>query len=464
MTETSDTTQGKDEAAAGKAPLQIQVQVERLSEVERKLDVQVSWDDVKSRLDDAYKELQQGVTLKGFRRGKVPRKMLEQLFGKHVVKEVAQRMVQESVPQALREQGLNAVSEPSVSDEGIKEGEAFRYSATVQVVPEIEPRDYFGVEVKQRKARVSDDELESALRIKQREHTAYKAIEGRSTQAGDVVLVDLLGKLDGEPFSKENALVELGEVPQEPLPGLAARLTGIAPDTEELDLELEVPVHDHAPGEACPEGERKQRAHLLVTVKDTKQKIVPEIDDDFARDTGEAETLAELREVLRRRLLVEDEKRARDEARQRLIREITQRNNVPVVPALVEKQLDHAVRLQLALMGIDAEAEGIETDALKERVRGDASEAVRSAILLEAISKKEGVEVLEADVELKLAEIASQRSQNVARVRSDYEKEASRMAALRARIREDKVLDLLMSRATIIEETDEKPTDTGAGS
>lgn len=464
MTETNEITPESGKATRDgeePTPLELQVQVERVSEVERKLDVEVSWNDVKGRLDEAYRELQHGVTLKGFRRGKVPRKMLEQLFSKHVVKEVAQRMVQDSISQALKKEGLNAVSEPKVVDEGIKEGEAFRYSATVEIVPEIEPRDYFGVEVKQRKPRVSDGDVETALRMKQRDHTAFKAVEGRSTQLGDAVLLDLIGKIDDEPFSRDDALVELADPPVEPLPGLAAKLTGIAPDVKELEVELEVPVHDHAPGEPCPEGEKKRRARLLLTVKDIKQKIVPELDDDFARDTGEAETLEGLKEVLRKKLAEEDAKRAQSEARQSLIREVTNRNNVPVVPALVEKQLDQAVRLQLALMGIDPEEAGIETSALKERVRGDATEAVKSAILLEAISKKEGIEILDADIEKKLAEIAAARSQNVARVRSEYEKEQGRMAALRARIREDKVLDLLMSRATIIE-VDASPAPTEA--
>ncbi len=445
----------------GETPLEMKVQVERLSDVERKLAVEVAWTDVKGRLDEAYHELQQGVAIKGFRKGKVPRKMLEQLFGKHVTKEVSQRMVQESLGKAVTDQQLTPIAEPKIVDEGIKDGEAFRYSATLEVLPELEPKDYFGVEVKQRPAKISDEQVEAALKQKQREMTDFRSVEGRTTTAGDVLLVDIMGKLGEEPFSRDHELVELGDKPEEPLPGIAAALTGIPADQKEVELELEVPVHEHAPGEPCPEHEPKRKARLLITINDIKQKVVPALDDDFARDTGEAETLAAYRDVLRKKLLENDERRAREEAKQSLVKEITQRNNVPVVPALVERQLDQTVKLQLAMMGIDPRQAGIELDPIKERMREEVTETVKGGILLDAISRKEKVEVDEADVERKLAEIAASRSQNVARVRSEYEKEG-RLERLRAQLREDKTLDLLMSKANIIQE--ESSTDPAGGS
>jgi len=461
MSNATDTRQESDQDRPEAAkPLDMQVSVEKVTDVERKLTVAVSWPDVKSRLDEAYHELQLGVAIKGFRKGKVPRRMLEQLFGKHVTREVAQRLVQDSVGKALTDQSLSIVSEPKVVDEGIKEGESFRYTATVEVLPEIEPSDYFGVEVKQRVPSITDDDVETAVRNKQREMTDFKSVEGRNTQAGDVLLVDLMGKVGEEAYSKENELVELGERPQEPLPGLAAKLTGLAPDLKELEVELEVPAHQHAAGEPCPEGEPKQKARLLVTISDVKQKVVPAIDDDFARDTGEADSLVALKEVLRKKLLEQDDKRAKDEAKQELIREITKRNNVPVVPALVERQLDQSAKMQLAMLGVNPEEHLSALEPLKERMRDEAVEVVKGGLLLSAISKKEKVEVDEADVEKRLAEIAAARSQNVARVRSEYEKEG-RLEALRARIREDKTLDLLMSKAKII--MDQGPREMTGG-
>ncbi len=195
-----------------------------------------------------------------------------------------------------------------------------------------------------------------------------------------------------------------------------------------------------------------------MTISDVKQKVVPEIDDDFARDTGEADSLEALKEVLRKKLLEQDSKRAREEVKQELIREITKRNNVPVVPALVERQLDQSAKMQLSMLGVDPEEHHGALEPLKERMRDDAVEAVKGGLLLEAIGKKEGVQVDEADLEKRLAEIAAARSQNAARVRSEYEKEG-RLDMLRARIREDKTLDLLMSKANII--VDKSSTESG---
>lgn len=429
-------------AAEESKPPQMSVSVERLGDVERRLDVEIPWDEVQGRLEEAYRELRQGVSIKGFRKGKVPRKMLEQLFGKHVVKEVAQRLVQESIVQALKDSELSPVSEPKVEDSGINEGQSFKYTATMQVVPEIEPRDYTDVEVKIRPARVTDEAVEMALKMKQQELTAFQSVEGRNTEPGDVLLVDVMGKIGDEPVDHEQALVELGDPPREPVPGLAAALTGISPDEEEKELELQVP------GE---EGQPARPARLLVTIHQVRKKVVPELDDELAKDTGEAETLDELKEVLRKKLLEEDRERATQEAKDQLLDTIAARNDLPVIPALVDRHLERRIQLQKALMGLGPDTPGLDEEALKERMRDDASDAVKKALLLGAIAKKEKVEAQEADVEKRLAEIASARGQNVARVRSEYEKEGL-LASVRERILEDKTLDLLMSKAKIIEE------------
>jgi trigger factor len=442
MEELGIDTDATAQAAEESKPPQMSVSVERLGDVERRLDVEIPWDEVQGRLDEAYRELRQGVSIKGFRKGKVPRKMLEQLFGKHVVKEVAQRLVQESIVQALKDSELSPVSEPKVEDSGINEGQSFKYTATMQVVPEIEPKEYTDVEVKVRPARVTDEAVQMALKMKQQELTAFQSVEGRNTEPGDVLLVDVMGKVGDEPVDHEQALVELGDPPREPVPGLAAALTGISPDEEEKELELQVP------GE---EGQPARAARLLVTIHQVRKKVVPELDDELAKDTGEAETLEELKEVLRKKLLEEDRERAMQEAKDQLLDTIAAKNDLPVIPALVDRHLERRIELQKALMGMGPDVPGLDEEALKERMRDDASDAVKKALLLGAIAKKEKVEAQEADVEKRLAEIASARGQNVARVRSEYEKEGL-LASVRERILEDKTLDLLMSKAKIIEE------------
>ena len=220
---------------------QYEASVERVTDIQRKLAVEIPWDEVKGRLDEAYQDLGKGVTIKGFRRGKVPRKLLEQMFGQAVHKEVSQRLVQESMAKVVTDEELAPVAEPEVEQDEIVAGEAFRYSAVLEVVPDVEPKDYFGVEVAQRPPKVSDEQLQQALEAKRGEHTEYKAIEGRVTQAGDVLMIDVLGKVGDRPVSLDARLIELGDPPKEPMPGLAAKLQGIHPEEQELEVELELP-------------------------------------------------------------------------------------------------------------------------------------------------------------------------------------------------------------------------------
>ncbi len=435
----------------------LKVETEKVGDVEQRVDVEVPWDEVQKRLDEAYKELGKGVTLKGFRRGKVPKKMLQKLFAKHVDKELAQRLVQDSIEPALERADIKPVGEPKFDfpQEGIVRDAPFKYSATMEILPEIEPKDYFDLEVTAQRGKIAADDVEAALMQKQRELTDYKAVEGRETRTGDVLLLDVMGKQGDEAVDFENRTVELSETPiQEMVPGLNAALTGLKNENEDPEEDWEVQLELDVPG---VDSGKTEKAKLFVTIHDVKEKVVPELDDDFAKDTGDADTLDELKQVLRDKLVAQDEERARDEAKRLLVKEIIKRNDVPIVPAMVDRYLEQRLRLQKMLMGMDPNKPGQDDGALKESMRADAEEMVQSGLVLEAISDKEDVKVEEAEVEKRLEDLATERGQNVARVRSEYEKDNG-LDALRRRIREDKTLDLLMSKANIIiEESKEEP-------
>lgn len=439
----------------------LEVSIEKVSDVERRLAIEIPWDQVKGRLDEAYQELSRGVALKGFRRGKVPRAMLERLFGKHVNTEVSQRLMQEGIAKVVVDNKIAAVSEPQLDDQTLTDGTAFKFSATLQIVPEITVENYSGIDVTQRPAKVSDEALDRALQSKQQELTDFQAVEGRNTTVGDVIMFDVMGKIGKEPVDYSNQMLELGAADSTIFPGLAQALTGISAAEKELELELEVPVHKHAHDEPCPgpDAEQKEKARLLVTIRDIKQKMTPALDDDFAKDTGEAETLEELKAVYRKRLLEEDEKMARREAQDRLIKEIAKRNHVPVAPALVEREIDRMLSFQAMLMGVDVKLFKTNQN-VRDSIRSTAEEMVKRSLILDAVSRQEQVEVNDAELDQKLEEIASERGQNAAKIRADYEKKG-RLDDLRAGMKEDKTLDLLMSKANItIAEISETETET----
>src|SRR5262249_889981 len=219
------------------------------------------------------------------------------------------------------------------------------------VRPEIKPKDYKEVELTRRRAAVADADVERALESKRQELTEYRAIEGRDRCApSDVLIVAVKGTVGEHKIDREGIRVDLSEPGDAPLPGLAEALRGLSLKAKDEPISFDIPA-DHPRKEIAG-----KTAELRVTVKDAHEKVVPALDDDFAKDTGDADNLAELREKLRKHLHEEDEKQAERELRRELVRELLRRNDVHAAPALIERQLDAMVeraKLQLALSGID---------------------------------------------------------------------------------------------------------------
>jgi trigger factor len=430
----------------------MQVTISEISPVEKKVAVEIDWPYVAQKLDEAYKDLSRGVALKGFRKGKVPRPMLEKMFGRQVEQEVVKQLVQESFVTAAQQHDLQPVAEPIVDDAHLHKGKSFHYSARVEVRSIVEPKEYDGVELGQRAAAVSDKDVEAALERKRQELTEFKAIEGRTELgASDVAVVDLNGHIGDKKFDKEAMMVDLGEPARDPIPGLAKALVGTPTAAAGHEIRFTLPTkeeNEHIAAELAG-----KEAVLKVTVKETREKLMPALDDEFAKDTGEADTLGELRDKTRGKLLEADEKQAREELKGDLVKELLKRNTFVVAPALVERQLDAMIqrsRLQLAMRGIDYRSAGLDEQRMRDELRESANDEVRAAFLIDAIAEKEKVEVSEADLEKKLAELAQSRDKSVPRLKAELQKEG-RLDSLRHQLREEKTLDLLLGRAKIKE-------------
>lgn len=443
----------------------MQVTVSEISPVEKKVAVEIPWPYVAQKLDEAYKDLSRGVALKGFRKGKVPRPMLEKMFGRQVEQEVVKKLVQESFVTAAQQHDLQPVAEPIVDDAHLHKGQAFHYSARVEVRSIVEPKDYDGIELGQRAAAVSDQDVEAALERKRQELTEFKPIEGRGELAAtDVAVVDVTGHIGERKFDKEAMMVDLAEPAREPIPGFAKALVGVplSASQHEVTFVLPTPNKESGENEQIAAELAGKTAVLKVTVKESREKQMPALDDEFAKDTGEADTLAELRDKTRAKLLAEDGKQAREELKADLVKELLKRNSFVVAPALVERQLDAMIqrsRLQLAMRGIDYRSAGLDEQRMRDELRENANDEVRAAFLIDAIAEKEKVEVSDADLEKKLAELAQSRDKSVPRLKAELQKEG-RLDSLKHQLREEKTLDLLLSRAKI----NEKTKDTSSSS
>lgn len=440
----------------------MQVTIEELSPVEKKVAVEIPWPYVAQKLDEAYRDLSRGVALKGFRKGKVPRPILERMFGRQIEQEVVQRLVQESFVAAATEHSLAPVAEPVVDDAHLHKGQPFHYSARVEVRSQVEPKDYDGVELKQRPAQVSDEQITRAIDHKRDELTEYKVIEGRAEMVAtdkDVLVVSLKGKVGDREIDKDGVMVDLSTSEREPIPGLGKALLGAPLNATDHEIAWQIAADE-------PRKElADQKAAFKISIKEAREKVTPALDDEFAKDTGEADTVAELKEKIRERLLKEDAEEAKSDLKQDLVKELLKRNVFVVAPALVERQLDVMIqraKLGMAIRGVDVRNLSLDEARLKDELREQANDEVRAAFLLDAISEKEKVEVSDADLEKRLAEIAKARDQSVPRLKAELQKEG-RLDSIRHQIREEKTLDLLLSRAKITEKAVESSPSSETG-
>ena len=433
----------------------MQVRIEDVSPVEKKMFVEVPWETVSVKLGEAYKDLGKGVALKGFRKGKVPRPVLEQVYGPRVNAEVAYQLVRESFFRANAEHKLAAVSEPRVEEAApIKKGQPFTFNAIIEIKGEVVPQDYHGLTIERRTLTVADAQVDEALAALRREHTELRPIEGRElTAAGDIVGLTVTGTIGEHTINQPQFAVDLDDPEREPLPGMRAALIGIPLSTKDQTLELEIPA-DHK-----DESIRGRKATLVFSIIEARAKDVPELDDEFAKDTGKAETLDGLKAALRKEL--EDKERAGidREAREAVLRELVKKNQIPVASTLVERAVEMQYQRLRQMLGMKPEKgnAGL-SDELKDKMRPAGADEVRGQLVLEAIAEKEDIKVSDAEVDAHVEQTAKSRNTPVARLKAEWQRDG-RLDNVVYGLRQDKVLDFLVGAAVVTEV--EKLTEQG---
>jgi trigger factor len=425
----------------------MQVRIEDVSPVEKKLVVEIPWDVVSQRLNNTYRELGKGVALKGFRKGKVPRPVLEQVYGSRVHAEVASELVRESFFKANQEHKLAAVAEPRVEEAApIKKGQPFTFAAIIEVRGDVVPQNYDGLTIERRKLNVAETAVEETLLGLQREHTELKPIEGReTTAAGDIVGLSVSGTIGEHQINQPQFAVDLDDTEREPLPGMRAALLGIPVDTKDKKLEIQIP-DDHA-----DETLRGRKADLTITVLEVRAKEVPALDDEFAKDTGKAETLDGLRAAIRKDLEDKESEVIAREAREGALRELVKRNQIPVASSLTERAVEVQYARLRQMLGMKPERgnAGL-NEELREKLRPAGADEVRGQLLLEAIADKESIAVTDAEIAKHIEVTAKGRNMAPAKLRAEWQRDG-RLENLTYSLRHDKVLEFLVGKAAITE-------------
>jgi trigger factor len=412
--------------------------------VRKALTFEVETETVQSEIDRRAKELARRVRLPGFRPGKIPVDVVKKRFHGEILGEAAEAIVNKVVFQELDGRGLKPLAAPRVEDVKLEEGQPMTFRAVFETLPLVELPDWKGLRVTAHEPKVSDEDVDREIDRLREEAARFDPIDGeRRTQAGDYVLVDLVWKpLDGGKGGRDDsALIEIGNAGNHPHMNKGLEDLGVG-ETREIDV---------AWGEDAAPAVAGKTVRYSVKLKGIKKKVVPAADDEFAKDLGEFGSLSELREKVRRQLEGAAERRAERETKAALVDALVAKADFEVPEALVERHMTartENVARGLAYQGIDPRKVGVDWREYRESTREDSVKAARADILLDEIARREGIEVLDSEIEAEVARLAERAGKSREALRAQMAKEGD-LGALAARIREEKTLDLLKANASI---------------
>ena len=426
----------------------VQSRLESLSPVVKKLSVELDPARVSTALDEAFRSLSRSVKMKGYRQGYVPRRLVEKVYGEDVRRDVAQKLVERSIGEAMQEHALKPVAPPRVENGDVKPGEPFKYVATVEVKPVVEPKDYEGLSAPSAKVEIADAQIDEELQRMREGMAQLVPVEGREVaELGDVAVVDSEGFVDGAPLKgskREGSNLEIGEGSL--LEGRTEVLVG-ARIGELRDAAVTFPTDFSQPDL------RGKEAQFKITLRGLKKRELPALDDAFAQDLGgEAKTLEDLKKTLRTDLEKQKRDTAEQEQRTKLLEALVEKNPIEAPPALIERNVDAMLQGMLegfGRRGLDVSKLGINLDRIRQDLRSRAQLEVKGYLLLDAIADKEGLKVDEADLEAHFEKMAKEMQQPVEKIKVAYRRSQEAHEGLTARIRQDKALAFLLGKANL---------------
>ena len=405
------------------------LQVERLEHNMAKLTIEVPAEEVEKALQAAYLKERGKISLPGFRKGRVPRQMIEKMYGPEVFyDEAANRMISEAYAKAYDECELELVSQPKIEITQLEKGKEFIFTAEVAVKPEVKLGEYKGLKVDKVSTRVTQKEVDEEI-DKERERNARTIdVTDRAVQDKDQITLDFEGFVDGVAF-------EGGKASDYPLtigsgafiPGFEDQLVGAETDAD-VDVKVTFPEEYHAENLAGKD------AVFKVKVKEIKKRELPELDDDFASEVSEFDTMDEFRADVRKKLEEAAENKAKVETENAVIDKVIENAEFDLPDAMVETQIDNSVRdfaQRLSYQGMNLDMymqyTGMTMDALRAQFAEQAKKQLSGSLVLEAIQKAEGIEAGPEEVELELVDMSKKYNMELDKLKEllgDAEKES----------------------------------------
>lgn len=428
-------------------------QVEKLEDSQVKLTVEIDSDQVTWAIAKAYQEMKKDFNIQGFRKGKVPRAIIEKMYGIEVFfNKAADILIEQTIGKAIEDNNVDIAAR--IGQDGIEVVEMskdhMKYEATITVKPEFTLGDYKGLEIEADKIEVTDEEIDAELAKEADKNSREISITDRPVQEKDTVIIDFTGFIDGQPFeggSASNYSLVIGS--KSFIEGFEEQLVGKS-QGEKAEINVTFPENYHL------ESLAGKPAVFEVEIKDIKVKEVPEINDDFAADVSEFETLSEYKDSIKERLLKQKEDQKKATVENKLIEMVVKNADLKVPNAMTEDQMDKNIRnfeARLSQQGLKLEHyiqfTGQDMEAFRESIRDDAEKQIASRLVLDKIALEENVQISEEELDSELKEIAKYYNmdfEELKKVFPAYEKEA-----LESDLKVKKVIQLLVDSAKVIE-------------
>jgi trigger factor len=416
-----------------------------VSETQKTISIEIPPDVVDAEINRIARGYAKEVRLPGFRPGKAPAAIIKQRFREQIHHDVMHGLVPRAVEEALQERGIEPVDSPNIRDVAICEGQPLTFTAAIQTVPSFDPGDLSTIALTRVTTTVTDAAVDQALQRLRERAAKMEAVEGRPVGDGDTVTVDLVRTdPDGKSETHSDVAVTLGS-PGNP-PGFDANLVGLdagGQKTFDVDFPAEYPVAEMA----------GTKVTYSATVKDIRRRVLPELDDEFAKDVGDFESLAALTERVRADLTEEARESDTRQVRGDLLKALASRLGFDPPPSLVDREIDRRLEefaRQLVQQNVDPRQAGIDWGQFREAQREPAIASVGSALVLDEIARREKLTVTPEEVDKEIERFAERAGRTPAALRAQLEKEGG-VARLYAGLRREKAVDLALTRATMSE-------------
>lgn len=425
----------------------MQITVESLSTVKKKLNFEIPTDRVASEYDKVFDELRKKASIKGFRKGKVPRSLIEKHYREVMEQDVVKNIVNDTYFKALLDEKIFPVSYPVIENEELKRGEPFRYSAVVEVFPDIQVKDYVGLALRKGKYLFDEEVIASRLREMQESLAQLKPVEeAHHAATGDFVTFDFEGSIDEVPFEGgkgSDFQLELGS--GKFIPGFEEQLAGMS-SSDEGEITVTFPG-DYGKAELAGKD-----AIFKIRIKDIKVKELPALDDDFAKEFGEFETFELLKAHLRDMHEKQESERIDSELREAAVTALIEKNAIEVPESLIDQQVVQMIesaKKRLAYQRLTLEMMGLDEERYKIQFRPVAESQVKGSLLLDALAKQENIQAGDDDLEDKFRQMSGDNDQSLETMRKHYLQNQKAKENLLIQIKEDKAIDFLISRAKV---------------